>query len=109
MPMPGTTPAATQPVRVEYVPKSQRKSGGAAPKPPPPRVEAMPAAVASEFADFDDGPARVTETVEGVVVGGDGADTTESVGGGGGGDARGKGSKKSKKAAGSRKRRNKSR
>jgi len=109
MPMPGTTPAATQPVRVEYVPKSQRKSGGAAPKPPPPRVEAMPAAVASEFADFDDGPARVTETVEGVVVGGDGADATESAGGGGGGDARGKGSKKSKKAAGSRKRRNKSR
>ena len=71
MPLPGT-PASAQPVRVEYVPKSQRKSGGAAavsaPKPPPPRVEPMPDALASEFADFDDGPAKVVETVVGEVV-----------------------------------------
>lgn len=69
MPMPGT-PAAAQPVRVEYVPKSQRKAGNAssAPKPPPPKVEPMPASLASEFADFDDGPAKVTEVVEATVV-----------------------------------------
>ena len=73
MPMPGTPAgaASAQPVRVEYVPKSQRKAqgGGApAPKPAPPRVEPMPDALASEFADFDDGPAKVVDTVVGEVV-----------------------------------------
>ena len=69
--MPGT-PASAQPVRVEYVPKSQRRAGSAtaapAPKPAPPRVEPMPDALASEFADFDDGPAKVVDTVVGEVV-----------------------------------------
>jgi len=80
LPMPGT-PAALQPVRVEYVPKSQRNksSGGGAPvaplapKPPPPRVESMGASMASEFADFDDGPTKVVEVVQGQVVNGSGA------------------------------------
>jgi YidC/Oxa1 family membrane protein insertase len=82
-------------VRVEYVPKSQRKSGGAtssAPKPPPPSIEPMPASLASEFTDFDDGPAKVLDVVQGVVVGGE----SESAGG-----------KKGKKAKGSRKRKSK--
>jgi len=94
LPMPGTQSGA-QPVRVEYVPKSQRKSGGAtssAPKPPPPSIEPMPASLASEFTDFDDGPAKVLDVVQGVVVGGE----SESAGG-----------KKGKKAKGSRKRKSK--
>ena len=100
MPMPGTPPPATQPVRVEYVPKSQRKSGGAsAPKPAPPKVEPMPDALASEFADFDDGPAKVTEVVEGKVV--DGAQAAAASA------AAGSGSRKSKKGAGSRRKRRK--
>lgn len=94
MPMPGT-PASAQPVRVEYVPKSQRKAGGAGalpPKPAPPKVEPMPDSLASEFADFDDGPAKI---VEGTVVNGaaTGAATAEK-----------SSRKKGKKAKGSRKR-----
>ena len=107
MPMPGTpgggASASAQPVRVEYVPKSQRKAQqGAAPppKPPPPRVEPMPDSLAGEFADFDDGPAKVTEVVEATVVGAD-----EAAGTGGAG-SRKKGNKKVK-AKGSRKRKNK--
>ena len=104
MPMPGTPSAAPQPVRVEYVPKSQRKAnkGGAsappAPKPAPPKVEPMPDALASEFGDFDDGPAKLKENVvEAEVV--SGAQAAAKVPAGGG-------SRKSKKGAkGSRKRR----
>ena len=103
--MPGTpgggASASAQPVRVEYVPKSQRKAqqGAApAPKPPPPRVEPMPDSLAGEFADFDDGPAKVTEVVEATVVG-------EAAGTGGAGNRK-KGNKKVK-AKGSRKRKNK--
>ena len=94
--MPGT-PASAQPVRVEYVPKSQRRAGSAtaapAPKPAPPRVEPMPDALASEFADFDDGPAKVVDTVVGEVV-------EASVGSGGAARE----GKKGKKSRGSRKR-----
>lgn len=96
--MPGTPAgaASAQPVRVEYVPKSKRKAqgGGApAPKPAPPRVEPMPDALASEFADFDDGPAKVVDTVVGEVV-------EASVGSGGAARE----GKKGKKSRGSRKR-----
>ena len=102
MPMPGT-PAATQPVRVEYVPKSQRKSGASAntvpaPKPAPPKVEPMPASLAGEFADFDDGPAKVVEgVVEAEVV--DAAAKVPAGGGGNGGGSRksGKGSRKKRR------------
>ena len=52
-----------EPVRVEYVPKSQRRSGAQMPVRPPPRVEEVSDAVAAEFADFDDGPANVVEVV----------------------------------------------
>jgi hypothetical protein len=52
----------------------------------------MPASLASEFTDFDDGPAKVLDVVQGVVVGGE----SESAGG-----------KKGKKAKGSRKRKSK--
>ena len=83
MPMPGTaaTTAAT-PVRVEYVPKSQRKAGGnaiPAPKPAPPKVEPMPDTLAAEFGDFDDGPAQIVDAVvvEAKVV----ADTTGAAAG----------------------------
>lgn len=98
MPMPGTQ-TATSPVRVEYVPKSQRKSGAPAstPKPPPPSVAPMPDSLASEFADFDDGPAQVVETVEGVLVGESAAATAAKTGD----------RKKGKKSKGSRKRKNK--
>ena len=105
MPMPGTPSAAPQPVRVEYVPKSQRKGnkGGAsappAPKPPPPKVEPMPDALASEFGDFDDGPAKLKENViEAEVVSGAAAAEAKKVPAGGG-------SRKSKKGKRSRKRR----
>ena len=50
-------------MRVEYVPKSQRRSGAQMPVRPPPRVEEVSDAVAAEFADFDDGPANVVEVV----------------------------------------------
>lgn len=114
MPMPGTaaTTAAT-PVRVEYVPKSQRKAGGnaiPAPKPAPPRVEPMPDTLAAEFGDFDDGPAQIVDAVvvEAKVV----ADTTGAAAGAAGaaeagsrkgGKKGGKGSKGSRKRKGSRK------
>ena len=102
--MPGT-PSSAQPVRVEYVPKSQRKSGGAsappAPKPAPPRVEPMPDALASEFGDFDDGPARMKEmAVEAEVV--SGAETEAEAKVPAGSSA---GSRKKKGGKGSRKRR----
>ena len=107
MPMPGT-PASAQPVRVEYVPKSQRKAQGSvpAPKPAPPKVEPMPESLAAEFGDFDDGPAKIVEpvVVEAKVV----ADTTGAAAaaageaGGKKGGSR-KGSKGSRKRKGSRK------
>jgi hypothetical protein len=53
----------------------------------------MPDALASEFADFDDGPAKVVDTVVGEVV-------EASVGSGGGARE----GKKGKKSRGSRKR-----
>ena len=109
MPMPGT-PASAQPVRVEYVPKSQRKAQGSVPapkpKPAPPKVEPMPESLAAEFGDFDDGPAKIVEpvVVEAKVV----ADTTGAAAaaageaGGKKGGSR-KGSKGSRKRKGSRK------
>jgi len=109
MPMPGSSPAATQPVRVEYVPKSQRKSGSSgasssspSSNPSPPKVEPMAASLASEFADFDDGPARVVDVVEGRVVESESAMAAAAV-------ASETGARKSKKGAGSRKRRSGSR
>jgi len=58
-----------EPVRVEYVPKSQRRSGAQMPpKRPPPKVEEVSDAVAAEFADFDDGPANVVEVVTPEIV-----------------------------------------
>ncbi len=57
-----------EPVRVEYVPKSQRRSGAQMPKRPPPKVEEVNDAVAAEFADFDDGPANVVEVVTPEIV-----------------------------------------
>ena len=107
--MPGT-PASAQPVRVEYVPKSQRKAQGSVPapkpKPAPPKVEPMPESLAAEFGDFDDGPAKIVEpvVVEAKVV----ADTTGAAAaaageaGGKKGGSR-KGSKGSRKRKGSRK------
>ena len=106
--MPGT-PASAQPVRVEYVPKSQRKAPQGsvpAPRPPPPKVEPMPDSLAAEFGDFDDGPAKIVEpvVVEAKVV----ADTTGAAAaaageaGGKKGGSR-KGSKGSRKRKGSRK------
>ena len=73
--MPGANPKATSsagtgsqgaaPVRVEYVPKSQRRSGAEMPvRKPPPKVEEVSEVVAAEFADFDDGPAKVIDIVE---------------------------------------------
>ena len=109
MPMPGTPPA-TQPVRVEYVPKSQRKSSGNGsgnatavppPKPAPPKIEPMPDSLAAEFADFDDGPARVTETVVGRIVGEDADDASATAATATATATAGKSGKKSK---GSRKR-----
>ena len=82
--------------------ESQRKSGSSggasAPKPAPPKIEPMPDALASEFADFDDGPARVNDVVEGKVV--EGAQAAAAAA------AAAAGSRKSKKGVkGSRKRR----
>ena len=63
-------PGDATPVRVEYVPKSQKRSGAAIPsaavaqRPSPPKVEQVSEAVAAEFADFDDGPANVVEVIE---------------------------------------------
>jgi len=66
------SPGDSTPVRVEYVPRSQKRSGAAIPssvtaakpRPSPPKVEQVSEAVAAEFADFDDGPAKVVEVIE---------------------------------------------
>ena len=60
-------PASAEPVRVEYVPRSQRRSGAAMPVRPPPKVEEVSEVIAAEFADFDDGPAKVIEVEANVV------------------------------------------
>jgi hypothetical protein len=62
----------------------------------------MAASLASEFADFDDGPARVVDVVEGRVVESESAMAAAAV-------ASETGARKSKKGAGSRKRRSGSR
>ena len=60
-----TAQTGAEPVRVEYVPKSKRRSGAEMPvRKPPPKVEEVSDVVAAEFADFDDGPANVVEVVE---------------------------------------------
>ena len=65
-------PASAEPVRVEYVPRSQRRSGAPMPVRPPPKVEEVSEVIAAEFADFDDGPAKVVE-VDAKVVDADAA------------------------------------
>ena len=59
----GSSPASAEPVRVEYVPKSQRRSGAQMPpvRAAPPKVEEVSSVVANEFADFDDGPTQIID------------------------------------------------
>ena len=52
--------ASSQPVRVEYVPKRERRSGATIPRAAAPKVD-VSNAISAEFGDFDDGPAKVTE------------------------------------------------
>ena len=99
--MPGTPGAraagAARASGVRAQAREAQQGAAPAPKPPPPRVEPR-AHCCGEFADFDDGPAKVTEVVEATVVG-------EAAGTGGAGNRK-KGNKKVK-AKGSRKRKNK--
>lgn len=55
--------ASSQPVRVDYVPKRERRSGATIPKAAAPKVD-VSNAISAEFTDFDDGPAKVKSAVE---------------------------------------------
>ena len=55
--------ASSQPVRVDYVPKRERRSGATIPKAAAPKVD-VSNAISAEFTDFDEGPAKVKSAVE---------------------------------------------
>lgn len=55
--------ASSQPVRVDYVPKRERRSGTTIPKAAAPKVD-VSNAISAEFTDFDEGPAKVKSAVE---------------------------------------------
>ena len=55
--------ASSQPVRVDYVPKRERRSGATIPKAAAPKID-VSNAISAEFTDFDDGPAKVKSALE---------------------------------------------
>ena len=85
--------ASSQPVRVDYVPKRERRSGATIPKVAAPKVD-VSNAISAEFTDFDDGPAKVKSALESEF--GDFEDGPAKVQEDDGGDSRGsrKGSRK---------------
>ena len=96
--------ASSQPVRVDYVPKRERRSGATIPKVAAPKVD-VSNAISAEFTDFDDGPAKVKSALESEF--GDFEDGPAKVQEDDGGDSRGsrKGSRRGnrkKKRRGSR-------
>jgi YidC/Oxa1 family membrane protein insertase len=50
-------------VRVDYVPKRERRSGATISKAAAPKVD-VSNAISAEFTDFDEGPAKVKSAVE---------------------------------------------